>query len=160
MQLTNTVNTVENTAENLKCWKPWQSGNLHWRPKGSRNFRTIFFEQMNTAWIDEETLMGFYLEQALKTPAILDKLIDRLYGKPMNSLEVEGSSRDISIWLFTGTSEQIRRISESTLSLHKLYMLVWGDDEEAIKEKTIEWVEHIYSKKWQEMERNRIISVK
>ncbi|MEI6711955.1 MAG: hypothetical protein WCK88_07520 [bacterium] len=41
--------------------------------------------------------MGFYLEQALKTPAILDKLIDRLYGKPMNSLEVEGSSRDISI---------------------------------------------------------------
>lgn len=160
MQLSNTINTVGNTVENLKSWRQGQSGNIHGRPKGARNFRTVFFEQMTAVWIDEDALMNHYFEQALKTPAMLDKLMDRLYWKPMNSLETEGNSRDISIWLFTGTSEQIRQISASAISLYKLFLLAWKSDEEAVKEKAIQWVEQIYSQKWREMERNRIMSVK
>lgn len=77
-------------------FKPGQSGNPNGRPRGTLNFHTHFIEAIkrikdkNTGEsITEVDVVYKYLQQALGGDRVLlDKLIDRLYGKALEKYDI------------------------------------------------------------------------
>lgn len=97
-----TENT-DKSLENLKPWKPGESGNPNGRPKGIKNRSTIVREILEL--VHEAT--GQTYEYA-STKAIADKaatgdvtawerLMDSAYGKVTDKQEVDLSSKDKSM---------------------------------------------------------------
>lgn len=96
--------TIENTGkntgiDNLIPWKEGESGNPNGRPKGQRNYATLYREALikiakaNNQTEDEiETLM---LTKAIQSASKGDykfykDILDRLYGTPTNKTELTG----------------------------------------------------------------------
>jgi len=86
--------------QNLKPWKKGQSGNPNGRPKGARNFKTIFIEAAKA--VAESLKLGkepdkVLLEivkrgiaQALKgNYSFYKDILDRLYGQAKQTIETE-----------------------------------------------------------------------
>lgn len=96
------METAVNTADNIKPheFKKGQSGNPHGRPKGQRNYATIYREalikigtarNMTPEEIEEE-IERVGLEKALQGDFAFQRDIkDRLHGKPVQKNELSGA---------------------------------------------------------------------
>ncbi|TFH72399.1 hypothetical protein E3V39_12525 [Gammaproteobacteria bacterium LSUCC0112] len=100
-------NTTKGTSKLSKLipWKPGQSGNLNGRPKGQRNYRTLYriaLEKIGeteglTADQIEEILHGVGVMKALKGDFYFHKeIMDRVHGKPKDTLDIGAGGKTLS----------------------------------------------------------------
>lgn len=112
---------IQRRLANLKPFKPGQSGNPAGRPKGKRNFWTDFSE----AWrriaeqlrLNQEPDEGAVqiLMKGIKmifqgNTTLLEKFLDRLYGKPKETIEIEN---EIKIDQMTELETLLRELIET-----------------------------------------------
>ena len=93
-------NSGKNTGiENLKPWKPGESGNPAGRPKGQRDYATIYREALiklatlnnkTEEEIENEILSNALLSARKGDYRFYKDLIDRLYGTPVSRTELTG----------------------------------------------------------------------
>jgi hypothetical protein len=92
--------------DNLKPFKKGQSGNVNGRPKGRRNFDTIYWEAMRkigesqnmTPEEVEDILVESGLNNALKGDyRFYQDAMDRRHGKPKQSVGIDGTGENGAI---------------------------------------------------------------
>lgn len=103
-------NTVKNSTplkgrlRKLIPWEPGQSGNLNGRPKGQRNYRTLYriaLEKIGeteglTADQIEEILHGVGVMKAIKGDFFFHKdIMDRIHGKPKDTLDLGSGGKSL-----------------------------------------------------------------
>lgn len=104
-------NTVKNSIpktgrlRKLIPWEPGQSGNLKGRPKGQRNYRTLYriaLEKIGEAeGLDadqiEEILHGVGVMKAIKGDFYFHKeIMDRVHGKPKDTLDIGSGGKTLA----------------------------------------------------------------
>ena len=93
-------NSGKNTGiENLKPWKPGESGNPAGRPKGQRDYATIYREALiklatlnnkTEEEIENEILSNALLSARKGDYRFYKDILDRLYGTPVSRTELTG----------------------------------------------------------------------
>lgn len=106
--------------ENLTPWQPGQSGNPSGRPKGQRNYTTIFHEalvkigesQDMTPDEVEDMLMRSGLTRALKGDYRFFKdIMDRVHGSP--NKDPEGGGNTINIFSLTQVLQAAKDVTKA-----------------------------------------------
>ena len=91
-------------------FKPGQSGNPNGRPKGAKDWRTIFNERLDMIENSREKIADVVITKALEGDlASFDRLADRTDGKAPQSIinqyqDAEGNSVNVNVTI-GGTSE-------------------------------------------------------
>lgn len=93
--------------ENLKPWKEGQSGNPNGRPKGQRDYATIYREALiklatlndkTEEEIENEILSNALLSARKGDYRFYKDILDRLYGTPVSRTELTGKDgKDLKI---------------------------------------------------------------
>lgn len=92
-------NSVNNRVKGLKPFKKGESGNPNGRPKGQRNFQTIYMEAMKILANKNSTTVEQLEAEMVANAAILARkgdfrfykdTMDRLHGSPVNRNEHGG----------------------------------------------------------------------
>lgn len=99
-------NTVKNTAGLKEPWKDGQSGNPNGRPKGRRNFSTIFYDALEKL-AEKNGIPADQLETEIVEKALLSArkgdhkfykdLMDRLHGQATQNTDVTSGGEKIKI---------------------------------------------------------------
>lgn len=93
-------NTASNTAGLKEPWKKGESGNPNGRPKGRRNFSTIFYDALEKL-AEKNGIPADQLETEIVEKALLSArkgdhkfykdLMDRLHGQAIQKTQMEDS---------------------------------------------------------------------
>lgn len=97
-------NTGKNTDNLKEPWKKGQSGNPKGRPKGSRNFKTLYWEAITRIAESQGTTPEEFevkmIEQAVRKGFNGDKsfytdTLDRVHGKAMQSIDHTTNGKEL-----------------------------------------------------------------
>ena len=112
------IDKTEKKLKNLKPYKKGQSGNLRGRPKGVKNFSTIFQEAIKKI-AREKSIKECDVEVDLVIKAIAEArggnyqyykdIFDRNYGKPKEKIELEGGESVININITGGEADKAKK---------------------------------------------------
>jgi len=94
------INSEDNRVNNLKPFKKGQSGNPNGRPKGQKNYKTLYKEALLKI-AESKGKTADEIEQDLATAGIMHAIkgnfsfykdvMDRIHGKAEDNVNLEGS---------------------------------------------------------------------
>lgn len=129
-EIKNSEKIRDKRLDNLTPFKKGESGNPDGRPKGQRNYATIYREALiklgklnnkTPEELEEEILSKGLLNARSGDYRFYKDILDRLYGTPVSRTELTGKDGEpinkISIEIINGTQAQVNETDSGQLSV-------------------------------------------